>query len=214
MTDGIANLTPDPHVELLGETVLWKGAWRSMLQRAVTLPGAAKEEVKFDVVASNHGDESVLVLAWDTRTRTATLIREYHPGPNEWQYGVVAGGFEGKHDSPLDAGRSELEEEARLVGGSWTSLLIPREEEEAAGGGVTTVSHDKYTTNRFHAFLAVDCERVEEGKARDDEESIRVVHGVTAAELRHLVRTARLNVPSSYAILLALDALREMGLIS
>ena len=38
-----------------------------------------------------------------------------------------------------------------------------------------------------------------------------MVHGVTAAELKQLVLEARFNVPSSYAVLLALDALREKG---
>ena len=78
-----------------------------MLSRKVVLPGP--KEVTFDVVDSNHGNTSVLVLAWSTETQSATLIREYHPGPSEWQYGVVAGGVEiSKHTSPLDAARCEV----------------------------------------------------------------------------------------------------------
>ena len=223
VTEGTANLKEDPKVDVLDETVLWRGKWRSMLQRTVTLPGAAREMISFDVVASNHGDYSVLVLAWDSASKTATLIREYHPGPNEWQYGVVAGGYEkSKHGSPLDAARSELEEEARMVGGAWTPLLSPRDDGDRFGPSATTVAMDKYNTNRFYVFLAIDCERMDGGgrgggdaapelKPPDDEESIRVVHGVTAAELKQLVLEARFNVPSSYAVLLALDALREKG---
>ena len=59
---------------------------------------------------------------------------------------------------------------------------------------------------------------------RDAEESIEVLGGgggracaghagVSAARLRALVRAGKLNCPSSFAALLALDHLREMGLL-
>jgi len=57
------------------------------------------------------GNQSVLVFIWNSTAQSATLIREFHPGPMEWQFGVVAGGYEAhKHASPLHAARCEVHE--------------------------------------------------------------------------------------------------------
>ena len=47
----------------------------------------------------------------------------------------------------------------------------------------------------------------------DDEEAIRVDHGLKASQLRDLVRRGAMNCPSSLAVLLALDRLGEMNLL-
>jgi hypothetical protein len=214
-SDGILDHaeTNDPAVKLLRETVLWRGKWRSVFQRAVHIPGAKQTQIEFDVLSSNHGDESVFVVAWDSASCTATLIREYHPGPNEWQFGVVAGGYEGKHATPLDAAQSELEEEARMIGGTWVPLVTRQ------GAGSLPISQDKYTTAKFHVYLVVDARAVDDQeaadlKAPDDEESIRVVHGVSVERLYQLIQEAKINVPSSYAIFMALRKLSAMGLLA
>ncbi|CAN0534828.1 unnamed protein product, partial [Scytosiphon promiscuus] len=63
---------------------------------------------------------SVVVLVWHTDSKTLTLINEFAPGREEVSYGVVAGMYEkNKHDSPLQAAKYELEEEAHLLGGTW-----------------------------------------------------------------------------------------------
>lgn len=202
----------DPSFAVVREALAWRGPHRSILSRTVELPGARSQEATFDVLECGHGRESVLVVAWDTKSRTATLIREFHPGPLEFQYGAVAGGVEPtKHKSPLEAAQFELEEEARLVGGTWVPLL-----ESPQGTGLASLGHDKYSTERFFPWLVLDAQRVEEESARprDDEECIGVVDGLTAIELRRLLRSGSMNCPSSTAVFLALDRLDEMGLLT
>lgn len=162
--------------------------------------------------------------------RTKFLLHLAHPpkffvaawNRSEWQLSCVAGGYEpSKHDSSEHAAKCELEEEARLVGGTWIPLLSsstpptnPRATSGNQGDG-TTVAHDKYSTNRFFPWLALDCEVISEEAARprDDEELILVESGVTEKQLREMVNSAELNVPSSYAVLLALGRLEEMNLL-
>ena len=123
----------------------------------------------------------------------------------------------GKHTGPEHAARCELEEEARLVGGRWVPLL-------AAGGSAggdepsssqASVAHDKYSTNRFFAYLAIDCEPVSEDEARprDAEEVIHIDREVPLPRLLELLRRGSLNVPSSYTVLMAMDRLREMRML-
>lgn len=110
----------------------------------------------------------------------------------------------------------QLEEEARLVGGTWIPLLEPptadeRSEEEE----LPSLVHDKYSTERFFPWLVLDAQAIDEDQARprDAEENIRVVDGLTAMDLRRLLRSGAMNCPSSAALFLALDKLREMGLL-
>ncbi len=61
-------------------------------------------------------------------------------------YGTVAGMYEKrKHLSPLEAAQFELEEEA-LRTSEWYPLL-------SGDDNNTTAPLDKYSTNRFHAYL-------------------------------------------------------------
>lgn len=186
--------------------VKWRGRWRSIFTRTVQFP--EEPEIEFDIVSANYGDYSVLVFIWDTSTKTATLIREYHPGPHEWKWGVVAGAYEpNKHSSAMDAAKCEVEEEARLVGGKWIPLLQTPD---------LSVPHDKYGTNRFFPWLVLDCSVVKDEAAarpRDAEETIVVMRGISEKRLRDLLNNAMLNVPSSYSALLALARLKDMDLL-
>jgi len=201
--NGGAGSQDDPEVEMLREEAAWVGPFRSILSRTIRLPGSRAGDIVFDVL-SPASTESVLVVCWDSATRTATLIREYHPGPLVWQYGVIAGGYEPhKHDSPMTAARFELEEEAQLEGGRWVPLL------NTAG----SLAHDKYSTERFFPWLVIDAKPCESPRECDTEESIRVEHGFTASTLRELIRQGAMNCPSSFAVLLALERLQEMDLL-
>jgi hypothetical protein len=48
---------------------------------------------------------------------------------------------------------SQLEEEARCIGGRWLPLLEPRD-----ANTLTSIAHDKYSTERFYPWLVIDCQ--------------------------------------------------------
>lgn len=185
--------------ELLGQNIVYDG-WRKILRKEIKMPDGHTS--MFDVVT--QGCPSVIVFTWDSKTSTTTLIREYHPGPGKIMYGVVAGMFESKHKSALEAAMFELEEEAKLSSTQWIPLLASSE---------TTSPCDKYSDNAFYPFLALDCESVSDPRPMDDDEYIDVEHGVTRQRLLDLIRNGELNVNSSYTVLLALTKLEEMGLV-
>eukprot|EP00597_Dinobryon_sp_UTEXLB2267_P008106 CAMPEP_0170088628 /NCGR_PEP_ID=MMETSP0019_2-20121128/22879_1 /TAXON_ID=98059 /ORGANISM="Dinobryon sp., Strain UTEXLB2267" /LENGTH=116 /DNA_ID=CAMNT_0010307015 /DNA_START=357 /DNA_END=707 /DNA_ORIENTATION=+ len=108
-----------------------------------------------------------------------------------------------KHTSPLQAAQFELEEEAHLRSDNWHVLL-----DEAN----FTVPLDKYSTNQFYAYLALDCEELEDPKALDDEEYIIIERNISYSKLMGLISTGQINIVSSYAILLALRKLTQLGI--
>ena len=119
-------------------------------------------------------------------------------------YGAVAGMFESKkHSNPLECAKCELEEEAQLKTENWIPLLKDEN---------TNVPFEKYSDNRFHPYLAIDCESVENPRPMDDEEYIVVKRGVTYDQLMELISTGKLNVISSYTALMGIRKLTEMGI--
>lgn len=185
-------------VTLVSEAVVYAG-YRNMLHREVRFPNG--KQVVYDIVDQRH--PSIVVFAWDSRTCTTTLIREYHPGVNKWMYGTVAGMYEPtKHATPLEAAKFELEEEAQLRSDTWIPLL---------DGMDVSAPFDKYSTNQFYPFLAVDCIRVDHPRPMDDEEFIAVEHMVPHSRLQRLITAGELNVLSSYTILSAISKLRQLG---
>lgn len=176
--------------------------YQTVWERKVRYPNG--QVVSYDVLGNERSCfQSVFVMPFNTRTRTATTIREYSPGKGGAQLSFVAGMFEGgKHASLEDAARAELSEEAHLRGGT----LIPLT--PAASGGICA---DKYSRNMFHYFLCVDCETDDAPKTPDAEEWIEIMEGVRLTRVRELIMAGEFNTPSSLLGLLALDKLREMG---
>ena len=189
--------------EFLGDEVVLAG-WKTHVKRSVRLPTGVV--VPFDVTLAKH--DAVLVVPFDTSTQCFTLIDEIHPGLGEVRPGVVAGLIEPhKHSGPQDAAAAELEEEARLAGGTFYPLID-------GDGGAFPAS--KYADQLFHPFLVVDPAPVEASGAlpQDMEESIEARPGISVAELRRLIRSGRLNVLAVSSLLLALDKLAELGALS
>jgi hypothetical protein len=185
---------------IVGRKVVYNG-WRKVLQKEVIMPN--KKSVLFDVVTTN-GMPAIAVFVWDKESCTATILQEYHPGPERMMYGVVAGCFEShKHSSPLECAAAELEEEAHLK----TSTLIP-----LLHDGDTTVPFEKYSDNRFYPYLALDCQPVANPKPLDDEEYIVIHKNVGYKQLMEMISDGRFNVISSYTILMAIRKLKELGL--
>ena len=135
------------------------------------------------------------------------------PAPKKVMFGVAAGLIENKHNNhAFIAAQHELEEECYLKGGNWFYLL----NNDAHTTTTTTVSMDKYCTTEIHPYLVIDAERVcsSVSKPRDLEEDIEVVEGIDVDTLLVLLRSGRMNAISSWACLLALNKLRELGEIS
>lgn len=140
------------------------------------------------------------VFAWDTRTKTATLVREYHPGPHKMLVGCAAGLVEfDKHNSDIKmAAQHELEEECHLVGGTWMELCEP-------------IAMDKYTCVCITAYLVMDAVIEENPKPMDHEEDIEIIRNVSPGEIRRMIKEGEMNVVGSWVCLLALEKLRELG---
>ena len=56
------------------DEVVFKG-WRQIVRRTLQLPNGAVKD--FDILSTKT---SIVVFNWDTKTKTTTLIQEYHPG--------------------------------------------------------------------------------------------------------------------------------------
>ena len=145
----------------------------------------------------------MLIFAWDSKTKTATLIQEYMPGSNSVLHGVAAGLVEDKHNDTADdpcltAAKFELEEEAQLVGGTWVQLT-----------GDTIM--DKYATTAVKAYLVIDAQKATNPRPLDDEEDIAIAEGVTVPEILEMIAKGQMNVVGGWAALCAITKLREMG---
>mmetsp|Transcript_10696 Transcript_10696/g.16386 ORF Transcript_10696/g.16386 Transcript_10696/m.16386 type:complete len:125 (+) Transcript_10696:652-1026(+) len=122
--------------------------------------------------------------------------------------GLVAGMFEVKHGgSPEKAAIWELSEEANLKLGEKTQL-IPLAPETAGG-----FSQDKYSSAHFQPFLALDCEADERPRQRDREEDITVHRNVSPEDLTTMIKTGKMNVPSTAFALMGLHWLEKNDFI-
>jgi hypothetical protein len=151
-------------------------------------------------VGVKTGGGAVLIFAWDTKTKTATMIREYMPASHKILWGLAAGLVEGdKHgDDPIVAAQHELEEECHLTGGTWIPLSL------------APTAMDKYSLTTIVPFLVLDPEPATDPRQLDDEEDIEIVHGVTIPEILEWIATGEMNLVSGWGCLLAIEKLREM----
>ena len=196
-TSSTVSTTPHGY-NIVDEKVVYS-KWRILLQRLIQLPNGKVAD--FDIV-SQKGAGAAIVFVWDSNTKTATLVREYNPGPHEILYGLAAGLIEqDKHNDsdPRVAAEYELNEECHLEGGTW-HLLTDR-----------PIAMDKYVDFRVHAYLVIDPTPVEYPRPLDDEEIIEIIRGVTLDEIKRMLRGGEMNMVASWASLLALERLRDLG---
>jgi len=118
-----------PHnYEILNEEVHYSG-WRKVIRRSVGIVatddgdgGVVDDDrgvIHFDVIdQARASGGAVVVFAWNSTSKTATIIREYMPGPHRVLSGLAAGIVDGEEEegggsdsSSLMAARFELEEE-------------------------------------------------------------------------------------------------------
>ena len=69
-------------------------------------------EASFSVFGRSDDDVSVFVLPFDSRRKRFTIVEEFHPGPNQRMYGLIAGMKESKHESLREAAISVRREGA------------------------------------------------------------------------------------------------------
>lgn len=183
------------------EELMFSG-WRKVVRKNVSMPNG--KQVSFDI--NYQGNPSVAVFNWDTTTKTCTLIREYHPGIEEIYYGTVAGIYEKgkKHPTALIAAQYELEEEAHLRTSdeNWFPLLIDES---------MSTPMEKYSDNRLYCYLALNCHVVDHPKPMDDEEYIEIHRGITYKQLTDLLYSGKLNLPSSFTVMMGLKKLQDLG---
>lgn len=185
--------------EILEETVAYS-RWRTITQRKVRMRNG--KIVDFDLVGVKTGPGAVLVFAWNTKTKTATLVREYMPASHKILWGLAAGLIEEKHgEDPSVAAQHELEEECHLTGGTW----IPLSKAPSA--------MDKYALTAITAYLVLDPETAIDPKPLDEEEDIEIVPGVSAAEIMEYIATGEMNLVGGWGSMLALAKLRELDLL-
>lgn len=186
--------------EILDETVAYS-RWRTIVQRKVRMRNG--KVVDFDLVGVKTGEGAVLVFAYDTKTKTATLVREYMPASHKVLWGLAAGLIEEeKHEQdPYVAAQHELEEECHLTGGKW----IPLSNEATA--------MDKYALTQIHAYLVLDPKPAADPKPLDDEEDIEIVPGVKIEEIMDYIANGQMNLVGGWGCMLAISKLRDLDLI-
>lgn len=188
---------PPSGFEILKETIVYSG-WRTILRRRVRMRNGKTAD--FDLVGVKTGGGAVLVFAWDTKSKTATMIREYMPASNRILWGLAAGLIEDKHGHNTElAARHELEEECHLKGGTWIPLLTQ------------PAAMDKYALTTIQVYLVIDPEPETNPKPLDEEEDIEIVSGVTIPEIMKYIGNGETNLVGGYGSLLAIEKLRELG---
>ena len=150
----------------------------------------------------------VVVFAYDSASATATLIREFAqaaPPHAATVLGLPCGGYDPKkHGSMEEAARRELSEEVHLTGGTWHRLLPE---------GHPGILEAKWCRNRFTPFLCVDPAADDAPGARDAEEHIQVLRGVSLERLREAMAGGEMLPPSVQTCVSALERLRREGLL-
>lgn len=205
---GAVNSEPQgaPH-HVISQSKLFEGKWRSLLNRQVQFPSGSKAD--FEIVTQNGTDQAVLIFVWDSTTKTTTMVKEFMPASDGMKIGLAAGMVDGKHlivgdDSILVAAQFELEEECRLTGGKWHQLIA-------------NILMDKYSTTRLSVYLVIDPIPVDSfnARSRDElEEGMQILPNVTLDELLTWIDGGHMTVVGSWACLLALRRLKEIGEIN
>ena len=131
-----------------------------------------------------------------------TLIREFCQGISDLVYCLPTGGYDpAKHGTLEACSRAELSEEAHLKGGTLKRLLADE----------VSVPEVKWCCNRFTPFIVIDPQIDEKPGSRDKEEYIEVVK-VSIPELRQIMRSGEMLLPSVSTCWWALEYLMDENL--
>ncbi|CAL8469918.1 g9460 [Coccomyxa elongata] len=176
--------------------------------RFPALQSKPEEEHEYDIIGHPQLDfRFVVVFPFHPYTDgrkggEVTILREHCQGLNDMLFTLPTGGYDPKkHSSHLDAACSELSEEAHLSDGEWVELLAPEHP------GIAEV---KWCRNRFRPFLCIGPKADETPGQRDAEEFIEV-HRVSVAQLRDMVTSTDMLLPTMTTSYMALERLKQMG---
>ncbi len=205
----LVSWTATPFHEIVKEEVVYS-RWRSVIRKVVRLPKGIT--VDYDII-DQRGKGAVTIFAWDSKSKTATLVKEYQPGPHQYLIGCAAGMIDDDTDdddsstkkhsnNPLTAAIYELEEELHLRGGTWYRLTSK------------SIAMDKYCRTQITPYLVIDPDTVENPRPLDIEEEIEIIRGVTVEEIIKMIQDGCMNMVGSWACLLAIEKLRELGEIT
>ena len=109
-----------PHTyEIHSDKLVYSG-WRRVIRRTVSSQrhphhydeyNSQKHTIDFDIIDQNIGTcGAVIVFAWNSTSKTATIVREYMPGCHRILGGLAAGLVEEKHSSEkLKSSQSETD---------------------------------------------------------------------------------------------------------
>ena len=193
--------------KVLDSRNVYDGKYRQIISKDVKFPNG--ETNTFEIL-SNHELPSVSLFVWHVKDKCCTLVKEYHPGPHGFLFGTVNGQYEendgGKHTSAKECAHFELAEETGLEAKDENIISMLKDG--------TATPMDKYTDNRFYPFLVLDPKPVSEANARspDDEEFIIVKDSLTYNDLMELIQEGKVNVVSTYTILLGFKTLEKLGI--
>ena len=133
---------------------------------------------------------------------------------------VPTGGHEPeKHGEDIaNAAKAEMNEEAKLVGGRLVNLMQKKSENEGDRevGEEEGFIETKWCRNKFVPFLCVDPKDVEEGQEGklDVEEFALETFRVDLKELKRMMYSGEMMLPSIITCQMSLDYLVKSGLIS
>ena len=113
-----------PHnYQIQSDKIVYSG-WRRVIRRTVSSLrhphhydeyNAKKHLIDFDIIDQNHGTSgAVIIFAWNSTSKTATIVREYMPGCHRVLGGLAAGLVENEKHSAgadgeqCDSGTSDL----------------------------------------------------------------------------------------------------------
>ncbi|GJD11556.1 Zinc finger protein ZPR1 [Galdieria sulphuraria] len=163
-----------------------------------------EQQHSFDIVGHpNSNFSAALVFPFDAKKKTVTLLKEYHPGSNSLLYSFPGGLFDSKkHASIVDTAKAELNEEAHMVANQWYPLTSEQ-----------GILQDKYSRNRLHMFLAIDCETIVDYQPRDAEEYMDIVSDVDVHTLPLLIYEGKMALPSSCLVWLGLEQLKKLSFL-
>jgi len=186
--------------------------------------------IKYDIVGHPRaGFKFVCVLPFHSLEKEFTLCREYVQSTNRSGVCAPTGGHEReKHGRDVkNAATAEMSEEAKLKGGELVNLMRSKrrgddssrthnkrsneeEEEEEEEGFIET----KWCRNKFVPFLCVDPVEDKDADPLDHEEFALETFRVNVQELRTLMYSGEMMLPSIITCQMSLNYLARSGLLT
>lgn len=192
-----------PALEIVSETLLHKH-YVSLYSRKIRYDDG--RVVDWDVAGHPVPNPAfATVMPFNTSDKTTSLVIEYAQGPNQFKYTFSAGGFDPKkHNDIEETANFELSEEMGLKDGTLVRL-IPKDKEG--------ISELKWGRNKFIPFVVIDPTLDPNPRARDEEELMEVIHGVSLERVEEIILNGTMMLPSVQTYFMARKWLQDNSYI-